>query len=81
MEIKDGKDYIPQVRELIVLKIIEYDKSKFVAVPFAFRCASCSCRAVALSSVRNMSRQLSKLMPAQLLHPAPLVDTRKFQFV
>lgn len=32
MEIKDGKDYIPQVRELIVLKIIEYDKSEYNSI-------------------------------------------------
>ena len=57
-------------------------KSKFSAVQtFAFRCASCSCRAVALSAVRNMSVSVSKLSAAQLLHPAPLVETRKFLFV
>ena len=35
---------------------------------------------VALSSVRNMSGLVSKLTAAQLLHSAPLVDTRKFLF-
>ncbi len=36
------------------------------------------CRAVALSSVRNLCGFVSKLPAAQLLHPAPLVGTRKF---
>ena len=39
-------------------------------------CAPCSCRAVALSSVRNMCGLVSKLPAAQLLHPAPLVEER-----
>ena len=37
-----------------------------------------NCRAVALSSVRNLCGFVSKLPAAQLLHPAPLVGTCKF---
>ena len=55
--------------------------SSLLRCPSAKCCAFVGCRAVALSSVRNVSRPVSKLPPAQLLHPAPLVETRNFKFI
>ena len=61
--------------------------SRWQALRLVLRCAQ-DCRiasqfrnCVALSSVRNVSRPVSKLPPAQLLHPTPLVETRNFGFV
>ena len=48
-----------------------------VCIPLALHA---HCRAVALSSVRNLCGLVSKLPAAQLLHPAPLVGTRKYLF-
>ena len=60
---------------------LAFSHGQFTAVPFALRYASCSCHAVALSSIRNLSRPVSKLTPAQVLHPAPLVETHKLEVV
>ena len=57
-----------------LLKIPVY-LSGAIRIPLALHA---HCRAVALSSVRNMSGFVSKLPAVQLLHPAPLVGSRKF---
>ena len=54
---------------------ISPDLSGAIRIPLALHA---HCRAVALSSVRNLCGFVSKLPAAQLLHPAPLVGTRKF---
>ncbi len=54
-----------------------HPQRRYFKLLFIERCYSHS---VALSSVRNMSGLVSKLTAAQLLHSAPLVDTRKFLF-
>ena len=52
-----------------------------ITVPFAFCCASCSWRAVALC-VQSAIRPLVSKLPAAVFHPvlAPLVETRNFRF-
>ena len=55
-----------------VRKNLDY-LSGAIRIPLALHA---HCRAVALSSVRNLCGFVSKLPAAQLLHPAPLVGTR-----
>ena len=53
----------------------------FTRCPFAFRCAACSCRAVALCVCSHKCAFVSKLPCTLCFIRAPLVETHNSQFV